>query len=106
MDGCLGASCEQYPSEESMDDPRRIGLFERSHQPRKENEAPCQIEISFKIFTQHVQQTPWSDILHSKVFYVLAYCSIMGSMMLALTFVYIPVYFKDVMMLDVKEVVI
>ncbi len=25
-------------------------------------------------------------------------------MMLALTFVYIPVYFKDVMMLDVKEV--
>ncbi|PAV79180.1 hypothetical protein WR25_24184 [Diploscapter pachys] len=52
--------------------------------------------------TKH-HQTPWSDILRSKVFYVLAYCSIMGSMMLALTFVYIPVYFKDVMMLDVKE---
>ncbi|EGT57060.1 hypothetical protein CAEBREN_30471 [Caenorhabditis brenneri] len=47
--------------------------------------------------------TPWRDMMTSKVFWSLMYNSIIGNMMIALIFVYIPVYFKDVLMLDVQS---
>ncbi|EFO87962.1 hypothetical protein CRE_05718 [Caenorhabditis remanei] len=47
--------------------------------------------------------TPWRDMLTSKVFWCLMYNSIIGNMMIALIFVYIPVFFKDVLMLDVQS---
>uniref|UniRef100_A0A1I7V4A4 MFS domain-containing protein n=1 Tax=Caenorhabditis tropicalis TaxID=1561998 RepID=A0A1I7V4A4_9PELO len=48
------------------------------------------------------KKTPWRDMMTSKVFWSLMYNSIIGNMMIALIFVYIPVYFKDVLMLDVQ----
>lgn len=51
-----------------------------------------------------VKKTPWRDMLTSKVFWSLMFNSVMGNMMIALIFVYIPVYFKDVLMLDVQSV--
>lgn len=50
-----------------------------------------------------VKKTPWRDMLTSKVFWSLMFNSVMGNMMIALIFVYIPVYFKDVLMLDVQS---
>ncbi|CAI2353330.1 unnamed protein product [Caenorhabditis sp. 36 PRJEB53466] len=47
--------------------------------------------------------TPWSEMMSSKVFWCLMWNSIIGNMMIALIFVYIPVYFKDVLMLDVQS---
>uniref|UniRef100_A0A8R1HUE4 MFS domain-containing protein n=1 Tax=Caenorhabditis japonica TaxID=281687 RepID=A0A8R1HUE4_CAEJA len=47
--------------------------------------------------------TPWREMLTSMVFWSLMYNSIIGNMMIALIFVYIPVYFKDVLMLDVQS---
>ncbi|CAB3397972.1 unnamed protein product [Caenorhabditis bovis] len=48
------------------------------------------------------KSVPWKSMLTSLPFWALIVNSFMGNMMIALIFVYIPVYFKDVLMLDVQ----
>ncbi|CAJ0589801.1 unnamed protein product [Cylicocyclus nassatus] len=46
---------------------------------------------------------PWRSMLTSAPLLVVFYSSIVGNMMIAMILVYIPVYFKDVLMLEVKQ---
>ncbi|CAI5453377.1 unnamed protein product [Caenorhabditis angaria] len=55
------------------------------------------------IATQKESITPWADMFKSSAFWAIIYSSIMGNMMIAIIFVYIPVYFKDVLGLQVKN---
>ncbi|KHJ77689.1 hypothetical protein OESDEN_22691, partial [Oesophagostomum dentatum] len=47
---------------------------------------------------------PWRSIVSSAPLLVVFYSSIIVNMMIAMILVYIPVYFKDVLMLEVKQV--
>ncbi|UMM31853.1 hypothetical protein L5515_005881 [Caenorhabditis briggsae] len=48
-------------------------------------------------------EVPWKGMLTSRVFWALMCNSVVGNMMIALIFIYMPVYFKDVLKLDVKS---
>ncbi|KAK6015537.1 hypothetical protein OSTOST_19038, partial [Ostertagia ostertagi] len=46
---------------------------------------------------------PWHAMARSPPLLVVFYSSIIGNMMIAMILVYIPVYFKDVLLLEVKQ---
>ncbi|EYC19357.1 hypothetical protein Y032_0024g1038 [Ancylostoma ceylanicum] len=46
---------------------------------------------------------PWRSMATSPPLLVVLYSSVIGNMMIAMILVYIPVYFKDVLMLEVKQ---
>ncbi|KAK6755940.1 hypothetical protein RB195_014370 [Necator americanus] len=52
---------------------------------------------------KHQKVIPWLSMASSAPLLVVFYSGIIGNMMIAMILVYIPVYFKDVLMLEVKQ---
>ncbi|ETN83536.1 transporter, major facilitator family protein [Necator americanus] len=77
------------------------------HLPEKRlKHQKCIISLNFLIVLEAAelsQVIPWLSMASSAPLLVVFYSGIIGNMMIAMILVYIPVYFKDVLMLEVKQ---
>ncbi|EPB72988.1 transporter, major facilitator family protein [Ancylostoma ceylanicum] len=63
----------------------------------------CCVAFHCEQFASQFKVIPWRSMATSPPLLVVLYSSVIGNMMIAMILVYIPVYFKDVLMLEVKQ---
>ncbi|PIO75907.1 hypothetical protein TELCIR_02036 [Teladorsagia circumcincta] len=76
------------------------------HLPKKHIKSEKKVgEVIFTLIKllDQVLVIPWHAMARSPPLLVVFYSSIIGNMMIAMILVYIPVYFKDVLLLEVKQ---